>query len=75
MRGQPQAGQVIFLKQGYGTMRYGNDTIRIGPGADAHRMWAMRDTEPAPDHVRVLLTFVTPVDHTFSLSCSHGITK
>jgi hypothetical protein len=69
----PQAGQVIFLKQGYGTMRYGNDVIRIGPGAHAHRMWQMRDAETAPDHVRVLLTFTTPVQHTFTLEVYHAL--
>ena len=64
-----QPGQVLFLKRGYGTMRYGNDAIWIGPGAVAHRMWHMRDAETAPDSVRVLLTFFTPVDHTVSM---HG---
>ncbi len=69
---KPQAGQTIFLKQGFGAMRFGDDVIRIGPGADAHRMWAMRDAEPAPQHVRVLMTFVTPVDHAFTLRVQHG---
>jgi hypothetical protein len=69
---QPQAGQVIFLKRGYGTMRYGNDVIRVGPGAFAHRMWEMRDAEAAPDCVRVLLTFCTPVDHALSLWVAHA---
>ena len=62
-------GQVAFLKTGYGSMRYGVDAIRIGPGADGHRMWAMRHAEPAPDHLRVLLTFRTPVDHVFTITC------
>ena len=53
----PQAGAVIFLKSGHGSMRYGNDVIEIGPGADAHRMNPMRDAETAPNHVRVLVTF------------------
>ena len=69
---QPRAGQVIFLKQGYGTMRYGNDVIRVGPGAFSHRTWKMRHAEPAPDCVRVLLTFHTPVDHRFALHVEHG---
>jgi len=65
---EPQAGQTIFLKKGYGTMRYGNDCIRIGPGADAHRMARMRDAVPAaPGLIQVLLTFVTPVDHAFTI--------
>jgi hypothetical protein len=69
---QPRAGQVLFLKRGYGTMRYGNDVIRVGPGAFSHRTWQMRNAETAPDCVRVLLTFHTPVDHRFSLHVAHG---
>jgi hypothetical protein len=69
---EPQAGQTVFLKQGCGTMRYpgSGDAIRIGPGADAHRMAKMRDAAPpaAPGLVRILMTFVTPVDHAFSIT-------
>jgi hypothetical protein len=36
-------------------------------------MWAMRDAEPAPQHARVLMTFVTPVDHHFSIRVWHGL--
>lgn len=68
---KPLAGQALFLKAGSGAMRYGHDTIEVGPGADAHRMWAMRDTEPAPGHVRVLITFETPVNHAFMIRCRH----
>ena len=70
---QPSAGQVIFLKQGYGSMRYGNDAIRIGPGTMNHGMWQMRDAEAAPDHVRILLTLRLPVDFVFSIRCYCGI--
>jgi hypothetical protein len=70
---RPEAGQVLFLKRGYGEMRYGPDVIRIGPGAHAHSMWRMRDAETAPDHVRVLLTFLTPVDHAFHLRAHRGL--
>lgn len=69
---QPVAGQVLFLKQGHGTMRYGNDAIRIGSGAHAHAMWAMREAETAPGHVRVLLTFFTPVDFTVEVRVGRG---
>jgi hypothetical protein len=69
---KPQAGQSIFLKRGYGSMRYGDDVIQIGPGANAHRMWQMRDAEPAPQHVRVLLTLVTPIEHAFSIRVRKG---
>ncbi len=71
----PLAGQPIFLKRGYGQMRYGSDVIRIGPGASAHFMWPMRDAEPAPGHVRVLLTFWTPVDFHFQIRAFRGIVK
>lgn len=69
---QSGAGQVIFLKQGYGAMRYGNDVIGIEPGVHAHGMWQMRSTEAAPRHVRVLLTFKLPVDHGIRLRVYRG---
>jgi len=69
---RPQPGQVIFLKNGGGVMRYGADGIRISPGADGHSAWAMRDSEQAPAHVRVLLTFTTPVDHSFTITGIHN---
>lgn len=68
---EPEAGQTIFLKNGSGTMRYpGGESIRVSPGADAHRMTRMRDAAPpaAPGLVRVLLTFTTPIDHTFTIT-------
>jgi hypothetical protein len=68
----PGAGQIIFLKQGAGSMRYGSDVIQIEPGAFSHGMWRMRDAEPAPDHVRVLLTFLTPIDFTFYIRGYRG---
>lgn len=71
-RTMPGAGQVIFLKQGWGTMRYGADVIQLSPGHLTHGMWAMRDAETAPDHVRVLLTFLTPVDATIQIRAYRG---
>ncbi|MGC8782123.1 MAG: hypothetical protein ACP5UQ_14775, partial [Anaerolineae bacterium] len=71
-RTKPVAGQVIFLKQGYAAMRYGHDAIEIGPGAAGHGMWQMREAEPAPDHVRVLFTFLTPVDHVWTIRARRG---
>ncbi len=71
---QTQAGQVIFLKQGYGQLRFGDDVIRIGMGAEGHRYYTMRHAEPVPaDQTRILITFVTPVDHHFSLRLSQGV--
>jgi hypothetical protein len=75
MRTRPDAGQVIFLDAGHGRMRYGNDVISIGPGHAAHGMWQMRDSEPAPEHVRVIVTFVTPVDHHFQLLAYRGLDR
>ena len=72
-RTKPVAGQALFLKQGYGVMRYGSDAIRIGPGAAAHGMWQMREAEPAPNNVRVLLTFLTPVDYAFTIRAYRGL--
>lgn len=72
-RTKPVAGQVLFLKQGHGAMRYGHDVIEIGPGAAAHSMWQMREAEPAPNHVRVLLTFLTPVDHVWMIRAYRGM--
>jgi hypothetical protein len=67
---RPEPGQVLFLKGGHGTMWYGDEAIRIGPGSDAHRMWQMRDAAPpaAPRLVRVLITFETPADHAFTIT-------
>ena len=71
-RTKPVAGQVLFLKQGHGAMRYGNDVIEVGPGAMAHGMWQIREAEPAPNHVRVPLTFLTPVDSAFTIRACRG---
>lgn len=71
-RTMPVAGQVIFLKQGWGAMRYGADVIQLSPGHITHGMWAMREAESAPDHVRILLTFLTPVDVTVQLRTYRG---
>jgi hypothetical protein len=61
-------GSTIFLKQGYGRMRYGADAIEISPGACAHVSQAMRHSEPSgSDQVRVLLTFRTPVNYPFTI--------
>lgn len=72
----PQPGQVIFLRQGFGRMRYGDDVIEIGPGACAHRYQAMRHSEPpVPGLCRVLLTFVTPVNHGWTLRVFSGLRR
>lgn len=72
-RFRPCAGQILFLKQKGATMRYGNDVISLAPGAYAHGMWRMREAEPAPEHVRVLMTFRTPVNHLVHLRAYRGL--
>ena len=52
---------------------YGNDVIEVGPGAAAHGMWQMREAEPAPNHVRALLTFLTPVDCALTICAYRGL--
>lgn len=71
---RPEPGQVLFLKSGHGTMRYGAHALTVGPGAGAHRIWAMRDaTPPTPGTVRVLLALLTPADHAFTVRGASGI--
>lgn len=71
---QTQAGQVIFLKQGAGQLRIGDTVMRIDGGAEGHRYYAMRHAEPVPsDQVRLLVTFITPVDHKLSIRLSRGL--
>ncbi len=73
---QTQPGQVIFLKSGYGELRVGDDVLRIGPGAAGHRYYAMRHAEPVPaDHTRILLTFLTPVEHHFRFRLFKGLSS
>lgn len=71
---QTQSGQVIFLKKGGGQLRIGDDVLHIDGGAEGHRYYAMRHAEPVPaDQVRILITFITPVDHHFSIRLSRGL--
>lgn len=74
---KPVAGQVIFLKQGWGQMRFNNDVIRIDLGNSsemaAHNTWTMREAETAPNHVRILLTMVTPADFQWRIFAYRGL--
>lgn len=70
---RPRAGDELFLRQGFGRMIYGADVIEIGPGAAGHRMWQMRDSEPAPHHVRVTIAMVTPIDQVFRIRLTRGL--
>ncbi|MCK4416534.1 MAG: hypothetical protein KAV99_00010 [Candidatus Latescibacteria bacterium] len=66
---QGTAGNTAFLKVGYATYRVGTDAISVGPGALAHRMWHMRNSEPSPESFRMLITLVTPVDRVLEIRC------
>ncbi len=70
----PLGGQVIALKAGRATIAYGPDRIEIGPGAGAHRMLHMRDLPPALGMVRIMLTWLTPIDHVIQLRFRRGMT-
>jgi hypothetical protein len=60
-------GQSSILKSGFGIFHRGSEAISVGPGSGVHRNWAMRNSEPAADQFRVLLTLQTPVDHTLEI--------
>lgn len=60
-------GQSSILKSGIGIFHRGSEAISIGPGSDVHRHWAMRNSDPADDRFRVLVTLQTPVDHTIEI--------
>jgi hypothetical protein len=62
-----QAGHTAFLRTGYATYHMGKDAISIGPGACAHTMRDMRNSEPEPTAFRVLTTFRVPVDTTVEI--------
>ena len=66
---QGNAGKVFFLQDGLGIYHVGQDAISVGPGAFAHRMWDMRNSESAPHAFRVLMTFTTPVNHMVQIRC------
>ena len=66
---QGQAGQVVFLKSGYGVYRVGNDAIQVGPGEMRHAMWRMRNSEIDETALRVLIALMAPVRRTLQIRC------
>ncbi len=62
-----EAGHTAFLRSGTATYHQGADAILVGPGAHAHRMRQMRNSEPEPNAFRLLTTLRLPVDHTFHI--------
>lgn len=66
--------QELFLKNGSGKMRFGNDVIEITGGSGAHLYEHMRASEAVlANRCRVLITFLSPVDHAFSIRVFRGI--
>ena len=59
---QAMDDHTVFLKKGHAVYRVGEDAISVGPGALEHRMWHMRNSEPAPQAFRLLIALMTPVD-------------
>jgi hypothetical protein len=70
---ETRADQVLVLRDGLGAMRYGLDRITIGPGADAHRTWRLRDATSHAGLVRVIIPLLTPLDQRFSIRFSRGV--
>lgn len=64
---QAQAGTTMFLTSGEAVFRVGSDEITIGPGACAHTTWKMHNSPDAPETFRLLVTLLSPVDHTLRL--------
>ena len=60
-------GQSSILKSGTGIFHRGNEGISIGPGSGVHRHWDMRNSDPANERFRALITLQTPVDHTIEI--------
>ena len=63
------ADHTAFLKSGYGLYRVGADAIRIGPGAFAHAMWKMRNSEIDAGGYRVLVALMAPMEYTLEIRC------
>ncbi len=48
-------------------LRAGRTVVRVGPGASAHAMLPMRDTEPPVGCARLLIPLLTPARHRLAL--------
>jgi hypothetical protein len=66
---QGKAGNTAFLKSGYGIYKVGDDAIQIGPGENAHCMWAMRNSEISENDFRLLITAMAPLQKTLEVRC------
>ena len=64
---QTPAGSSAVLREGEAVYRVGSDLIRLGPGACAHTMWHMHNSVDDPEHFRLLITLMSPVDYTLKI--------
>jgi hypothetical protein len=64
---EAHAGTTMFLKGGNAVYRVGDDEITVGPGHCAHTMWKMHNSPGAPESFRLLVSLLSPVDHTLRL--------
>ena len=72
----PAAGQTILHKRGKARMIYNQDVIELSSGHYQQGYLAMRNSEPQKaNQVRILLTFLTPIDFRLSLTCYQGVVK
>jgi len=64
---EAHAGTTMFLKKGHAIFRVGDDLITVGPGHCAHTTWKMHNSPGAPEAFRLLVTLLSPVDHTLHI--------
>ena len=64
-----QAGQTVFLTQGNGRIVTGCNSMRIGPGDNAHQVQEMLGDAPA-NVFRVIIPMLTPVNRKLELHWS-----
>jgi len=70
---QGKAGNTVFFKQGQARYTIGEDSICVGPGNEAHRMWNMRNSEVDDSLFRLLITDMTPVDRRLEVHCGRWL--
>jgi hypothetical protein len=64
---RPQTGQVVFHRSGTLRLVQNGFHLDIEGGHHAYRTWQPRDFEAPGENIRLLLTFLSPVDHTLTL--------
>lgn len=65
----PDAADGFLLAAGEAVVRTGNNSIRFGPGKQAHRYTQVRGAEAKLPGGSVYVTGFTPFDHTLEFLC------